>query len=63
MYIIGIGGMCYYVADVTTTQFWLQNANAKQMNGRHGNKHTHTRTNTRTPLQPPGIWAKIRQIK
>lgn len=44
MYIIGLRGMCYFVADVTTTQFWLQNANAEQMNERQGNKHTHTLT-------------------
>jgi len=35
-------GCAIFFADVTTTQFWLQNANAEQMNGRHGNKHTHT---------------------
>lgn len=40
--IIALRGICYFIADVTTTQFWLQNANAEQMNGRHGNKRTQT---------------------
>lgn len=54
-------GICCFIADVTTMQFWLQNANAEQMNGRHGNKRAHTQAHA-PPRNHPAFGLRLDKL-